>query len=336
VRIGDRDWQTGDLLHTRRNDRTLAIHDQGDGHADGVAHVRNGDRWRVLAADETGLHVEHLDRPGRDGHGALAFLPADYVAAHADYGWATTITAAQGATVDVGLVLVRPGIDREHLYVALTRGRQANHAYITPDPAHRSEIDDHGPPAIDAAAVGRTTLEQRTHEVLADAISRSGGQDAAHTVRENARTRAVEHARTAAEAAARKAVEPVMPPEHAAHTAQLTQRQHEYRELAQTRSGHARAAADARAMLADTPGWRRGRTAGLRDTINHHQNAAASLDPELARLEREIATLSRHVDADTRQREHDNNRRTLQASRPRTDRIEGDLAPPRAARGATP
>lgn len=26
VRIGDRDWQTGDLLRTRRNDRTLPVH----------------------------------------------------------------------------------------------------------------------------------------------------------------------------------------------------------------------------------------------------------------------------------------------------------------------
>lgn len=59
-------------------------------------------------------------------------LPAAYLAGHADYGWASTIDAAQGATTDIGIVLVRPGLDREHLYVGLTRGRRANHAYMTP------------------------------------------------------------------------------------------------------------------------------------------------------------------------------------------------------------
>lgn len=322
VRIGDRDWQTGDLLRTRRNDRTLPVQDHTGSAAGEPGHVRNGDRWRVLAADASGLRVQHLD------HGAGAFLPAAYVAAHADYGWASTITAAQGATVDVGLVLVRPGIDREHLYVALTRGRQANHAYITPDTASGSaEIDDHhGLPPVGAAA-SRTSLEQRTHEVLADALARSGGQDAAHTVRDQARTRAVAHARAAAEATARNATVPVVPAEHSARGAQLTQRQREYNDLARTRDGHYRAASQARDELAHTPGWRRGRVAGLRETIAAHQNAVVSLYPDLARLDREIASLIRHVDADARQRESDDHRGSRQASRPRTDRVEGELAP---------
>jgi conjugative relaxase-like TrwC/TraI family protein len=326
VRIGDRDWQTGDLLRTRRNDRTLPVEDHPGGTGAGNGHVRNGDRWRVLAADETGLRVEHLD------HDARAFLPAAYVAAHADYGWATTITAAQGATVDVGLVLVRPGIDREHLYVALTRGREANHAYITPDPEQRSETEDHHglPPVV--APAGRTTLEQRTHAVLADALARTGAQDAAHTVRDQARARAVDHARAVAEDAARKEKEPVIPAEHAARAAQLTQRQGEYNDLVRARDGHYQVAAGAREELARTPGWRRGRCAGLRETIAEHQDKAVGLYPDLARLDREITTLTRDVEADTRQRHSDERRRTFLASRPRTDRVEGELAPAKSAR----
>ncbi|MGQ0846964.1 MAG: ATP-dependent DNA helicase [Sporichthyaceae bacterium] len=99
VRLGEREWQAGDLLRARRNDRRLPIGTDG--------HVRNGDRYRVTGVDASGLRVEHLDR------GERAFLPAGYVAEHAEYGWATTVTAAQGATVDVALVLVRPGINRE-------------------------------------------------------------------------------------------------------------------------------------------------------------------------------------------------------------------------------
>ena len=57
IRAGDRDWQAGDLLRTRRNNRTLPI---GDG------HVRNGDRYRVLGpGPQDGLIVEDLT--GRGG-----------------------------------------------------------------------------------------------------------------------------------------------------------------------------------------------------------------------------------------------------------------------------
>jgi len=44
-RLGERDWQAGDLLRARRNERRIAV---GDG------HVRNGDRYRVLDAQGPG------------------------------------------------------------------------------------------------------------------------------------------------------------------------------------------------------------------------------------------------------------------------------------------
>jgi len=37
-----------------------------------------------------------------------AILPAAHLAEHADYGWASTIDGAQGATADVGILLARP------------------------------------------------------------------------------------------------------------------------------------------------------------------------------------------------------------------------------------
>jgi hypothetical protein len=96
---GERQWQAGDLLRTRRNDRRLTV---------GRGHVRNGDRYRVLGPGPDGaLLVEDLSGRGR------TILPAAYLAEHADYGWASTIDGAQGATADVGIVLARPGLDRE-------------------------------------------------------------------------------------------------------------------------------------------------------------------------------------------------------------------------------
>ena len=42
-------------------------------------------------------------------------------------GYATTTHRAQGITVDRAHVLAAPGMARENLYVAMTRGRHDNH-----------------------------------------------------------------------------------------------------------------------------------------------------------------------------------------------------------------
>jgi hypothetical protein len=310
VSLGDREWQQGDVLRTGRNDRRLAVGPDG--------YVRNGDRYRVTAVDPDGLHVQHLD------HGEVAFLPGAYVAAHARYGWATTITAAQGATVDVGLVLVRPGIDREHLYVAMTRGREANHAYLTPDPNDHGE-DRHG---IPPAGRTRTTLDEQALDVLAEALARSGAQDAAHTVRDNARTRAAQNARAAAEHAARRAAEPVVPGEHLARVDLLTQRRQERDRLTAAQQEHRAAAASARTDLAATSRLRPGRRRDLSDTIRRHEQAVRATFGETTQLDRDIDALSRQVATDTRDREHDQRIRTT-TRRPAEDATwrEASLAP---------
>jgi hypothetical protein len=176
---GQRQWQAGDLLRARRNDRRLTV---GDG------HVRNGDRYRVLGPGSDGaLLVEDLSGRGR------TILPATYLAEHADYGWASTIDGAQGATADVGIVLARPGLDREHLYVAMTRGRHANHAYITPDPS--TDDDHHDHPHTRHPAHAEADPQEQAERVLQAALTRSGAQDAAHTALEHARTQAAHTAR---------------------------------------------------------------------------------------------------------------------------------------------
>lgn len=205
VTAGEREWQGGDLLRTRRNNRQLAL---------GDSHVRNGDRFRVLGpgpsgtgagtAGEPGLIVEDLAGRGR------TILPAEYLAQYCEYGWASTIDSAQGATADVGIVLVRPGMDREHLYVAMTRGRLGNHAYVTPDPALDDEHDHgHGPghpgpqrPPGGARVEGNLrahepTPEQQAVRVLEAALATSGAQDAAHTALQQARFQAGKDTRRA-------------------------------------------------------------------------------------------------------------------------------------------
>jgi ATP-dependent exoDNAse (exonuclease V) alpha subunit len=163
-------WQAGDVLRARRNDRRLPLGDGG--------HVRNGDRFRVLGpATGGGLVVEDLAGRRR------ASLPATYLAQHATYGWACTIDGAQGATADLGILLARPGLDREHLYVGMTRGRHANHVHLTTEPA---DDDTHRPrppgtpPTLDDAV-----------RTLQTATARVGAQQAAHTLLDQARQKAV-------------------------------------------------------------------------------------------------------------------------------------------------
>jgi len=154
-------WQAGDIVRTRRNNRRLPV---------GDSHVKNGDRYRVLSPTADGdLLVDDLGGRGR------TLLPAAYVAEHADYGWASTIDAAQGSTCDIAVLLVRRGLDREHLYVGLTRGRKENHAYIA---GNRDDECDHQ----------HTNPQPAADRILIDALARSGRQHAAHTLLENSKT----------------------------------------------------------------------------------------------------------------------------------------------------
>ncbi|WP_354002538.1 AAA family ATPase [Agromyces larvae] len=117
----------GDAILTRRNERTLR-----------TAHgwVRNGDRWRVHGVHRNGaLEVRRADH--RRGRSVL--LPPEYVQQHVELGYAVTSHRAQGITTDTAHVVVAPGMTRENLYVAMTRGGDSNAAYVAvdrPDPSH--------------------------------------------------------------------------------------------------------------------------------------------------------------------------------------------------------
>lgn len=118
----------GDIAITRRNDRTLTTSAHG--------WVKNGDRWRITDIRRDGsIVVERVD----PCHRTSTVLPPEYVAEHLDLGYAVTAHRAQGVTVDTAHVLVTATTTRENLYVSMTRGRDANHAYVAldhPDDTH--------------------------------------------------------------------------------------------------------------------------------------------------------------------------------------------------------
>jgi len=130
----------GDSVITRRNDRRLRA---------GRGWVRNGDRWTVTEVrDDGSLTLRRADRKW----GASVVLPAGYVAEHLDLGYAVTSYRAQGITVDTSHVLVDASMTRENLYVALTRGRATNLAYVVTDKADGSHDGPHPGDNTDATA----------------------------------------------------------------------------------------------------------------------------------------------------------------------------------------
>ncbi|WP_201023746.1 hypothetical protein [Leucobacter sp. G161] len=134
----------GDTVITRRNDRRLVA---------GRGWVRNGDRWTVLDVRTDGAVVARRLGAAR---GCSVVLPAAYIAEHLELGYAITSYRAQGVTTDTAHVLVDSSMTRENLYVAMTRGRELNRAYVAVD---RPDSLHSGPhPADDDGATGRSVL----------------------------------------------------------------------------------------------------------------------------------------------------------------------------------
>lgn len=134
----------GDAILTRRNDRRLRT---------GRGWVRNGDRWTVTQVRDDGSLT--IRRAGTRRGGSVV-LPAGYVAEHVDLGYAVTAHRAQGITTDTAHILADASTTRENLYVAMTRGREANLVYVatdSPDDAH-----DGPHPADNQDATARSVL----------------------------------------------------------------------------------------------------------------------------------------------------------------------------------
>jgi ATP-dependent exoDNAse (exonuclease V) alpha subunit len=135
----------GDTIATRRNDPTLTT-TSGDA-------VRNRHTWIVDAVNADGtVVVSDLD------HGTTR-LPAAYVAEHVELGWAVTGYGNQGITADAGIAVIEPAASRAHIYVAMTRGRERNIAWI-PDPT--GTLD---PAQVLADAIARPTNALTAHQV---------------------------------------------------------------------------------------------------------------------------------------------------------------------------
>ncbi len=141
----------GDTVVTRRNNRTLKT-----GPSD---FVKNGDLWDVTNRSTDGSLTVRNSR-----HGGTLTLPAEYVAHHVELGYAATVHRAQGITVDTSRTLVdATSTTREQLYVAMTRGHVANHAYAITDTLDPIGLD-HQPQAATTVRDVLASVLDRTDE----------------------------------------------------------------------------------------------------------------------------------------------------------------------------
>lgn len=167
VALGRDGWQgtvagVGDLVQARRNAWELIGFD-GNTHA-----PINRNTYRVTGLrDDGGLTVAPV--PSRDNTGeqlgAPLQLPASYVTEDLTLGYASTVHAAQGRTVDTAHAVIAPSQDAGGAYVALTRGRDRNTAHVVTRAVP------------DGAETGQTheVVERSARAVLADVIERDLG-----------------------------------------------------------------------------------------------------------------------------------------------------------------
>ena len=168
VRIADgTEASIGDLIVCTKNDHSVQAGEPG-------RSLANGDLLRIEAITPDGLLVRRaLDADPRTGQRRWTdrnFLYADY--GECELGYAVTDHVAQSRTVHTGLAVITGTEDRQHAYVALTRGTDTNIAYVfTLSP----KIADPAPgprPAPELARYDRLTAERSGEP--ADEAKRTG------------------------------------------------------------------------------------------------------------------------------------------------------------------
>jgi conjugative relaxase-like TrwC/TraI family protein len=172
----------GDLIVCTRNENSVEAGEPG-------RTLANGDLLRVEAVTAGGLLVRRaLDADPQTGR--RRWTDRQFLYAHfqdAELGYAVTIHTAQGRTVHTGMAVITGTEDRQHAYVALTRGTDENTAYVftqspkradpTPVPRPAPELARYERITAQAAETSATALVTGTDDalgVLAEVLNRDG------------------------------------------------------------------------------------------------------------------------------------------------------------------
>ena len=175
----------GDLIVCTRNDHTVQAGEPG-------RTLANGDLLRIEAVTAGGLVVRRaLDTDPGTGQRRWTdrtFVYQDF--SDAELGYAVTDHAAQSRTVTAGLAVITGTEDRQHAYVALSRGTDTNVAYVftvspkladpVPGPRPAPELARYdktaSTPSAEPGPAAEPAGARDALGVLADVLQRDGQQ----------------------------------------------------------------------------------------------------------------------------------------------------------------
>ncbi len=149
----------GDRIVTRQNARSATT--------SAGSWVANRDRWAVIGVHADGITAARLDSAGRPVPERVE-LAASYLATSAELAYVGTVHSSQGATAEATHVLISASTSRAGLYVGLTRGALANHAYVI---CTRPEGADQDGPLQDPLAVLAGILEREEDPLARSALA---------------------------------------------------------------------------------------------------------------------------------------------------------------------
>ena len=158
IEVGEARFAAGDQVITRVNDHANEIY--------------NRERWQVaeVNAEQGRIVLSGIDqeRSVEIGPDYLSRTTPHGEAAAIQHAYAVTTYCAQGTTVDRAYVMADPSMDKQELYVAMSRSREETYLYATPE--IQAERAEYAPKPAERDAIGH----------IGDAAVRDRAQTAAH------------------------------------------------------------------------------------------------------------------------------------------------------------
>jgi hypothetical protein len=163
----------GDVILTRHNDTSIPLRNIDDPAAE-ESPVRNGQRWEVVQ-----INTETNQLAARRRHdNTLAVFDGGYIREHITHGYAMTLHSAQGVTADTAHSVLGENATRALAYVAMTRGREVNVAYLYRDVGKHEHSDE----AAEAGHVARRGGSQLAARMLRTIVANGQQPETAHNV----------------------------------------------------------------------------------------------------------------------------------------------------------
>jgi hypothetical protein len=152
IEVGEARFAAGDQVITRVNDHAAAIY--------------NRERWQVEQVDpEQGrvvLSGVDQQRTVEIGLDYLSRTTPHGEAPALQHAYAVTTYCAQGSTVDRAYVMADPSMDKQELYVAMSRSREETYLYATPEiQAERAEYAPRVPEGDATRHIGDAAVRDR-------------------------------------------------------------------------------------------------------------------------------------------------------------------------------